>query len=88
MKDNFTTTLYQGIVLVLLVTLLVVGFFHFGTLSTAQQGMTADIQLIREQYVQLQTYIGGQTQQDQMIKQLQGDLEDIKKNLQKQTGKQ
>ena len=70
---------YHAIVILLLFVLLVVGFFHYTSLSTSQKLMLMDLQQVRQQYVQLQTYITGQSEQDKRMDKLQRDLDAIRK---------
>ena len=71
--------MYHAIVIVLLFAILCVGFFHYTSLRISQRLMLSDLQQVRQQYVQLQTYITGQTTQDKEMERLQADLDAIKK---------
>lgn len=74
-------TLPQICIMILLLTLLVTGLFHYSALSTSQRLMNSDLTEIRNQYVQLRMYISGQSNQDQEIQQIKADLLVIKKDL-------
>ena len=82
-----TLYVFYALVILLLGTLLVVGFFHYSSLSASQKLMISDLQQVRQQYVQLQTYITGQTTQDIKMEKLQADLVIIKKLIVTKTGK-
>ena len=77
--------LYRGIVVVLLCALLIIGYLHYRSLNNGQESLNialnsvqANVQDVRMQYVKLQEYVKGQSQQDEEIKQIQNDLKEIR----------
>jgi hypothetical protein len=88
MSDRRSLTLYQYLNLLLLVVILMIGFFHYSTLNTSQKAMTSsitsvqgDLQEVRQEYVKLREYVSGQQVQDAEIQQIKTDLVLIKKSI-------
>lgn len=78
-KPGGFVMVHQIVVVVLLLTLLIVGFYHYWSLDRNQRLISYNLEQVQLQYVKLQTYLVGQTDQDARIEKLQSDIAEIEK---------